>query len=162
MSFWRCSRDFLIRWSTAFRCVLLTSKHVEKTHILQWGLVQPPRNPDHSTIHCLRITYSSPLYFDRKKPSHVADVCPIRNHQQGDVPKPQGFFLQKKRAGQTQDVISFNATLSSCNRAQHWQMTMSLCDELQHEMQMDVTSFKALAESCVTWNVEKQQDVLLV
>jgi len=41
-------------------------------------------------------------------------------------------------------------------------MTMSLCDELQHEMQMDVTSFKAFAESCVTWDVEKQQEVLFV
>lgn len=101
-----------------------------------------------------------PLYFEWKKPSHVEDVSHIRNHQQGDVPKPQRFFLQKKRT--SQDVISFNATLSSCNRAQHWQMTMSLCDELQHEMQMDVTSFKAFAESCVTWDVEKQQEVLFV
>ena len=74
----------------------------------------------------------------------------------------EDFSFTKKRAGQPQDVISFNATLSSCNRAQQWQMTMSLCDELKHEMQMDVTSFKAFAESCVTWNVEKQQDVLSV
>lgn len=92
----------------------------------------------------------------------MEDVSHNRNHQQGDVPKPQRFFLQKKRAELPQDVISFNATLSSCNRAQHWQMTMSLCDELQHEMQMDVTSFKAFAESCVTWDVEKQQEVLFV
>ena len=101
-----------------------------------------------------------PLYFEWKKRSHVEDVSHIRNHQQGDVPKPQRFFLQKKRT--SQDVISFNATLSSCNRAQHWQMTMSLCDELQHEMQMDVTSFKDFAESCVTWDVEKQREVLFV
>ena len=71
--------------------------------------------------------------------------------------RPLEFFREKKRAKQSQDVISFNATLSSCNRAQQWQMTMSLYDELlkRHEMQMDVTSFKVLAESCVTWDVEK-------
>lgn len=72
--------------------------------------------------------------------------------------KPSEVIPSKNQAEPPKDVISFNATLSSCNRAQQWQMTMSLCDELKHEMHMDVTSFKVLAESCVTWDVEKQQD----
>jgi pentatricopeptide repeat protein len=58
-------------------------------------------------------------------------------------------------------VISFNASISSCEKANHWQQALEIFDEMLTELPPDVITCSALMSCCEKagqWQQASRQD----